>query len=461
MKAMNALPSVEELQQKLDGLTRQLIAGASLAVMLGDDVREAASGVVNIDTRVEATPDAIFQIGSITKVYTATLVMQLADEGRIDLDAPARTYLPELHFGDASATDAVTVRHLLTHTSGVDGDFFDDFGRGDDCVERYVDACERLPSLFAPGTMWSYCNAGFVVLGRIIERLTGTTWDGALRGLLLDPAGLHATVTLPEEALMFRAAAGHFLDPSLSVTRAPRWDMPRSQGPAGSNVCATTRDLLAFARLHMVGGVTADGKQLLSPAAVCAMQESQATLPPQPGAAADHWGLGWMLFDWSGRRVVGHDGGTIGQQSSLRVLPDERFAVALLTNTSPSGGALAEFLMSWLFKETFDIDVPPRPQPPEHAPKVDAAPYTGVFEKLGARTTLEVSDGALYATAANTGPLPLPDMPAARLYPVDASLFLEAAPFPGYFTPVTFSDFDGEGRPRYMFTASRVSRRVD
>jgi CubicO group peptidase (beta-lactamase class C family) len=387
--------------------------------------------------------------------------MQLADVGRLDLDAPARTYLPELRFGDACATDTVTVRHLLTHTSGVDGDFFDDFGRGDDCVERYVAACERLPSLFAPGAMWSYCNAGFVVLGRIIERLTGTTWDRALRTRLLDPADLNATVTLPEEALLFRAAAGHFLDPSLCITRAPRWDMPRSQGPAGSNVCATTRDLLAFARLHMDGGKTADGKQILSPTAVREMQEPQATLPPQPGATAGHWGLGWMLFDWSGRRVVGHDGGTIGQQSSLRVLPEERFAVALLTNTSPSGGALAELVMSWIFKETFDIDVPPRPQPPEQAPQIDPAPYAGVFEKLGARTTLEVSDGALYATAANTGPLPAPDMPPARLSPVDASLFLEAAPFPGYFTPVTFSDFDGEGRPRYMFTASRVSRRVD
>jgi CubicO group peptidase (beta-lactamase class C family) len=458
---MTALPSAEELQQKLDGLTGQFIAGASLAVMLGDDVREAASGVVNIDTRVEATPDAVFQIGSITKVYTTTLIMQLVDAGRIDLDAPARTYLPELRLGDASATEIITVRHLLTHTSGVDGDFFDDFGRGDDCVERYVAACERLPSLFAPGAMWSYCNAGFVVLGRIVERFTRSTWDRALRTRLLDPAGLHATVTLPEEALMFRAAAGHFLDPSLSITRAPRWDMPRSQGPAGSNVCATVRDLLAFARLHMDGGKTADGTQILSPTAVREMQEPQATLPPQPGATADHWGLGWMLFDWSGRRVVGHDGGTIGQQSSLRVLPDERFAVALLTNTSPSGGALAELVMSWLFKEMFDIDVPPAPQPPAQAPQVDYALYAGVFEKLGARTTLEVSDGALYATAANTGPLLVPDMPPAHLYPVDASLFLEAAPFPGYFAPVTFSDFDSEGRPRYMFTGSRVSRRVD
>jgi CubicO group peptidase (beta-lactamase class C family) len=458
---MPTLPTNEQLQEKLSGWTGHIVAGASLAVMLGDDVREAASGVVNADTRVETTPDSIFQIGSITKIYTATLIMQLVDEGRIDLDAPARTYLSELRFGDAAATETVTIRQLLTHTSGVDGDFFDDFGRGDDCVARYVDACSGLPSLFAPGTMWSYCNAGFVVLGRIVERMTGMTWDAALRTRLLDPGGLHATVTLPEEALLFRAAAGHFLDPSLSVARAPQWHMPRAQGPAGANVCASTRDLLGFARLHMDGGAASDGKQILSPAAARAMQEPEATLPPQPGATASRWGLGWMLFDWSGRRVIGHDGGTIGQQSSLRMLPDERFAVALLTNTSPSGGAIAELVMSWLFKETFDIDVPSRPQLPEQAPNIDPAPYAGVFEKLGTRTTLEVNDGALHATVANTGPLFAPAMPPARLYPVDASLFLEALPFPGYFNPVTFSDFDAEGRPRYFFTSSRVSRRID
>jgi CubicO group peptidase (beta-lactamase class C family) len=455
---MPALPSVEELQQKLDAWTeRYRVAGASLAVMLGDDVRSAASGVVNNGTNVESTPGALFQIGSISKIYTTTLIMQLVDEGRIDLDAPARAYLPELRFGEGGS---VTIRHLLTHTSGVDGDFFDDFGRGDDCVARYVDACAGLQSLFGPGEMWSYCNAGFVVLGRIIEQLTGMSWDQALRARLLEPAGLGETVTLPEEALLYRAATGHFLTPSLEIMRAPRWNMPRAQGPAGSTPCATTGDLLRFARLHMDGGVAASGTRVLSGESVRAMRQPQFTLPKQPGSGAAHWGLGWMLFDWSGRRVIGHDGGTIGQQASLRILPDERFAVAVLTNTSPSGGTLAERLMSWLFKETFAIDVPRRPQPPEQAPDIDLAPYAGVYEKLGARTTLETRDGALYASVVNTGPLPSTEMPTGRLYPVDETLFLQATPFPGFFIPMTFSHFDAGGRPRYFF-ASRVSRRVD
>lgn len=136
--------------------------------MLGIDndgeVVEFACGVLNVNTGVEATPDSLFQIGSITKAFTATLVMQLVDENRVDLDAPASQYIPGLRFGHDT-----TVRRLLTHTSGVDGDFVDDFGRNDDAIEKYVDACADLEQIVAPGHLYSYCNAGFVVLGRLVE----------------------------------------------------------------------------------------------------------------------------------------------------------------------------------------------------------------------------------------------------------------------------------------------------
>ena len=93
--------------------------------MHGDKVQSAAAGVINVNTGVDVTPDTLFQIGSITKVYTTTLIMQLVDEGRIELGAPAAAYLPELRFGNGEASHTVTIRQLLTHTSGVDGDFFD------------------------------------------------------------------------------------------------------------------------------------------------------------------------------------------------------------------------------------------------------------------------------------------------------------------------------------------------
>src|SRR3954463_14985924 len=97
------------------------VPGATLAILDGDEVGEAAYGVLNVRTQVEATPDSLFQIGSITKVWTATLVMQLVDEGLLDIDQPVVKYLPEFKVADAEVTKTVTTRHLLTHSSGIDG----------------------------------------------------------------------------------------------------------------------------------------------------------------------------------------------------------------------------------------------------------------------------------------------------------------------------------------------------
>ncbi|MDX6229616.1 MAG: hypothetical protein QOI76_3006, partial [Frankiales bacterium] len=101
-------------------IARHGVPGASVAVLAGGQVATAAAGVLNVATDVAATDDALFQIGSITKVYTASLVMQLVEEGRVQLDAPVVTYLPELKLADTEVAEAVTLRHLLTHTSGIE-----------------------------------------------------------------------------------------------------------------------------------------------------------------------------------------------------------------------------------------------------------------------------------------------------------------------------------------------------
>jgi CubicO group peptidase (beta-lactamase class C family) len=413
-----------------------------------------------MNTGVETTPDTLFQIGSITKVFTTTMIMQLVDEGRVELDAPAVTYLPELRFSDDAITRAVTIRQLLTHTSGVDGDFFDDHGRGDDCVAQYVAACAGLPQMFSPGTMWSYCNAGFVVLGRIIEVLTGAGWDAALRSRILEPLDMREMVTLPEEALRFRTAAGHAFDAELNMQLSPRWSMARSAGPAGATPCASVGDLLKFARMHIDGGISADGKRVLSEASVQAMQQPQFDLPYMPGEGNAHWGLGWMIFDWGGRRVIGHDGGTIGQNSSLRVLPEERFAAAVFTNTSPSGGMLTHRAMYWLFGQCLGIEMPERPRPPESPPSFHLAPYAGTYERTSIRFRVTEMDGKLQMQAENTGPLAAlnPTMPPSDLYPVEPGLFLERNPWLGVFQPVRF--IDEGGVPAYVFASYRLNRRV-
>jgi CubicO group peptidase (beta-lactamase class C family) len=298
-----------------------------------------------------------------------------------------------------------------------------------------------------------------VVLGRIVEIMTGRTWEQALQERLLAPIGASHTVTLPEEALLFRTAAGHFGLVPDAPALAPVWGMPRAQAPAGSTLCSTVEDLLRFARLHLDYGKTHDGKQILSEASVREMQREQVDLPPQPGEGAAHWGLGWMEFDWGGRRVIGHDGGTIGQNSSLRIFPDEDFAVAVLTNTSPTGGVMASSIMRWLFG-LYGVELPRRPQPPEITPDLDLAAYVGTYEKLEMRAEITVTDGRLSLEFTNTGPLAgiAPAQPPMPLLPVDESLMLQM-PAPNFYQPMTFSHFK-DGKPKYFFTG-RVYKRVE
>ena len=194
----------------------------------------AATGVSSTRTGVPSTRDTLCQVGSITKVVTATMILQLREEGRLDLDTPVTDILEGLELGGVDAS-AITVEHLLTHTSGIDGDLFTDTGRGDDCVEKYVDTLSTAESLFAPDTGWSYCNSGFVLAGRIIEVLDGRTWDESLQARISARLDLDRFLTLPEEVMAHHFQLGHVRQPGQrewSPTRTV--SIPRSMGPAGA-----------------------------------------------------------------------------------------------------------------------------------------------------------------------------------------------------------------------------------
>ena len=167
----------KQLGAKLSALiAKHDVPGAQLAVLDGDEIVETAAGVLSLRTRCPVSVDALFLPGSIGKLYTATLVMQLVDAGRIELDSPIRAYLPEFHVQDEKAAEEVTARNLLTHTSGFDGDRLTDTGRGDDALALYVSGCADLPQIAPPGLIWSYGNSGYSILGRIVQMLHGKTF---------------------------------------------------------------------------------------------------------------------------------------------------------------------------------------------------------------------------------------------------------------------------------------------
>ena len=135
-------------------VTERGVPGAAIAVLKDGEVVDFAAGLLSTATKVEATPDSVFQIGSITKVWTTTLVMQLVDDGLLDIDSPIRDYMPEFRLADEASAAAITTRQLLSHSGGFEGDVFTDTGRGDDAIEKYVAALTDLPQLFTPGELF-------------------------------------------------------------------------------------------------------------------------------------------------------------------------------------------------------------------------------------------------------------------------------------------------------------------
>lgn len=436
------------------------VVGASLAIRLGDETVEAAAGVLNLRTGQPATPDSLFQIGSITKVWTATLVMQLVDEGLLDLDEPIVKHLPDFRVADEEVSRTVTTRQLLAHTSGIDGDLFLDTGRGDDCVERYVAAMKDLTQVHPQGATMSYCNSGFTLLGRLIEVLRGQTWDAVLRERIFVPLGLGSAGTLPEEALLHGAATGHMVLPGQDAPIVtPQWGIYRSAGPAGLIHCPA-RDVLAFAQLHLDGGTTADGTRVLSAESVAAMQEPQVEVP-DPYTLGSHWGLGWILMTWDGRRVFGHDGGTLGQGAFLRILPEAGLSVALCTNGGAHPRELFQALYGEVFSELGGLEMPARPEPSSSAAPIDPARFVGRYVREGIEMTIrEDEDGVLRLQTRSTGPLSasLPDPPEVQLLPYAGDVLLATGGGDDdSFTACVFFDLAGE---RYVHMGARATRRT-
>ncbi|MEU6998011.1 serine hydrolase [Nonomuraea sp. NPDC046570] len=382
-----------DLQKRLDEAARAHgVPGAAVAVWTRGELVEAATGVVNANTGVETTPDSVFQVGSTTKVWTAALVMQLVEEGLVELDRPVKDYLPEFAVADGSES-AITVRHLLTHTGGFDGDLFEDTGRGDDCLDKYLAYLTGAGHVHPVGELFSYCNAGFAVLGALVARLRGKTWEQAMREHLLDPLGATHAALLPEEAVLYRAAAGHIGPDNAVYTKG---ELPRSNAPAGSTMYAAPRELVRFGRMFTAGGTAEDGTRLLSAETVAAMRTPQVEVPGVSGMLGDRWGLGFELFDWGGE-VFGHDGGTPGQSTFWRVVPGADFVIAISCNGGAFFGLINDLVLP-VIRECTGLAVPESPVPAEQPARVDTAPYVGRYAGPMIAYEVAAADGGLDVT---------------------------------------------------------------
>lgn len=317
------------------------IPGAALGILAGGREEHATLGLASLSSLRPVTPETLFQIGSLTKTYTATAIWRLIDQRQMQLQAPVRRYLRGLRLRDEETAAKVTVANLLDHTAGWYGDEGFDDGDDSDALGRYVETrLPELPQLFACGEFFSYNNAAFQVLGRLVEVMAGTDYNDAMQRLVLGPLGLANTVLDRAAVLKRPYADGHVAMPingaeSVAV-QTPLW-VPRSADPAGG-IWSTTRDVLRYARLHLdTAGATPSRRPppLLKPASIRAMQEPAV---PVPGLELS-MGRSWFVQEPEGVRVISHDGDTLGQHTIFVAIPQRGFAFILMVNGQP--GAVA------------------------------------------------------------------------------------------------------------------------
>ncbi|MFT4029627.1 MAG: serine hydrolase domain-containing protein [Protaetiibacter sp.] len=307
------------------------VAGAQLAVAGPGGLTAHAVGWADAAEHRPLTDDGILQLGSISKPLVALAALRLAEQGRLDPDAPLAATVPAFAPRDPAAR-AITARHVMSMSSGLDTG---PYVTGDD-VDGYLRLVADDPLLFAPGEAFAYSGVGIVLLARALEHLTSLAWHAAVAQLVLGPAGLDG-IRLDGA---HRHEPGHRLERSGAlITRYDAGDMP-AMGPTGTTATGTASDLARLGAL-----LAGDGDGVLAPATLAAVHAP--VTPVSAGLIADHWGLGVYhrtIADAAGRplQIAGHGGRWSDGVCDVVWLPGRRLAYAVATNTPQRAGALIQ-----------------------------------------------------------------------------------------------------------------------
>ncbi|OJV28559.1 MAG: hypothetical protein BGO26_00865 [Actinobacteria bacterium 69-20] len=307
-------------------------------------------------------------IASITKTYTATLAMTLVQQGLLDLERPARYYLPELLDCPADTREQrsqVRVQDLFTHSAGWASEISFDTGRGDDALTRLVrDMLPTVEQSSPPGAYASYNNLSPAVAARLIEVIGGGTFEDLMRARVLDPLRLSTTFLFPDDVANRRHAVGH-RDTAEGLVPVDDWPIPRCFTPSGG-IASSIRDLLAWAQFHLAGETP--GLAPIDPARRAAMRVPHFTMTPSMSV-----GLSWFLRQRAGKALVSHDGSmNSNQMSTLALVPEADLAVSTLAN-APGGGDLGRIIIDWALERIVGVKLSPLPvtDPPEDLSEIN------------------------------------------------------------------------------------------
>lgn len=335
-----------------------MVAGVSVAVVRGaDTLLMRGYGSADLEWSVPTPEDATasYEIGSVTKQFTAAAVLKLVEAGKLDLDEDFTTYLPEFD----TREHVVPLRRLLDHTSGIrsytEMPVFGELAVKALPRDTLVSLVEAEPFDFEPGTAQIYNNSAYFLLGLIIEKVSGRTYEDYIRSELFEPIGLEGSYYCSHSAL--RAGKAHGYDASPAGLRH-RLPLDHTWPYAAGSLCSTVRDLVRWnAALH--------GGRVLQPASYAAMTTPQPLVDGTPLSYA----MGLLIGEHNGHRVISHAGGIPGYLSDASYFPDVDLTIVVLQNTAGPRGPNA------LMNALVELILGPRPEPV-------AVPYEGSLDAL-------------------------------------------------------------------------------
>jgi D-alanyl-D-alanine carboxypeptidase len=354
---------------------------AAIVVKDGKVAYRQAYGMANLEGKSALTPDSVFRLGSVTKQFTATAIMMLVEEGRIGLQDPIDKYLP----GYPTQGRRITVEHLLTHTSGIQSytdipGWMDTRVKADLTVQELIDGFKNEPMQFDSGTKYRYNNSGYVLLGAIIEKVSGRTYEAFVTERIFEPLGMTHSYYGSHEAAIPRRADGYT---GSGAGPRPAQYLSMTQPYAAGSLLSTVGDLAIW-------NASLDTEKLLKRSSF----EKMWTPYTLADGSSTGYGYGWQMTTLRGRRSIEHGGGIFGFVTYAMRLPDDHVYVAVLCNTDrPAADPqyLAKRLGAIAIGSPFAAQVAVRVDP-----KV-LTRYAGVYQVDKATTrTVAVENGKLY-----------------------------------------------------------------
>ena len=378
------LPDFSPLEQVVaDELRNTATPGGAVAVVLGDRVVYSRGfGIANVETNEPVRPEMLFRLGSTTKMFTAAALVTLAEQGKLNLNAPVGSYVTDIN----AKVGRVTADQLLSHMSG----FFDEapmFGSHDEtALAKEVRSWGDARFFTEPGKIFSYSNPGYWFAGFLIEHASKQKYADQLDESIFKPLGMTSTTLRPLVAMTHPLAQGHEETP-----QGPRVIRPAANNaaswPAGS-IFSNVNDLSRFVIAFLNDG-RIDGKQVLSPAVIRSLSTPRAKIPGGDGS----YGYGLQVAKYRGVDLVSHGGSRAGYGSSIRMVPSKKFGVIAVANRTGIG-------LNATAVKAMEIALPLAPRTTSAAPQTALTPadmnaYAGTYSQGPRTMDVLIRDGKL------------------------------------------------------------------